>query len=46
LREDHKLFVFGSKMLVIVYGSKKDKVGGDLESSSVCTLTIITGLAY
>jgi len=46
LREDHKLFVFGSKMLVAVYGSKKDKVGGELELCSLCTLTIITGLAY
>jgi hypothetical protein len=33
-------------MLVTVYGSKKDKVGGDLELCSVYALTIITGLAY
>jgi len=46
LREDDKLSVFGSKMLVTVYVSKKDKVGGDLELCCVCTLTIITGLAY
>ena len=33
-------------MLMTVYGSKKDKIGGDLESYTVYTLTVITGLTY